>query len=166
MDPSVKEPTVTVGDITLSDISLTKMIVNTTVLVHNPNPFGGRISRVAFDVYHPADGPKYLGHGEKKDIDIKENGTTEVTIPVTVGTMDAATALSSLVRKGSITLDVNGSAFVDLKVMPYEKPFRQSRTYTTQDLESVLPAAVLSPGSFNVSEKLGQARDILAGLSG
>jgi LEA14-like dessication related protein len=166
MEPPVKEPTVTVGDIAISDISLQKMTVNTTVLIYNPNPVGARLNRVVFDVYYPDDGPQYLGHGEQTNIDVKANDTTTVTIPVTIGTIQAAEAFSSLLRKGTITLDVNGSAFVDVKVTSWEKPFRQSRTYTTKDLESVLPVASLAGGSINVSEKLGQLQGFLAGVSG
>jgi LEA14-like dessication related protein len=166
MESPIKEPTVSVGEIALSDISLQKMTVNTTVLIHNPNPIGARLNRVAFDVYYPDDGPTYLGHGEQTNIDVKANDTTSVTIPVTVGTMRAAEAFASLLRKGSITLEVNGSAFVDVKVTSFEKPFRQSKTYTTKDLESVLPVASLAAGSVNVSEKLGKARDLLAGFTG
>jgi LEA14-like dessication related protein len=165
MESPIKEPTVTVGEIALSDISLQKMTVNTTVLIYNPNPIGARLNKVAFDVYYPDNGQNYLGHGEQTNIDVKANDTTSVTIPVTVGTLKAAGALGSLLQKGSITLDVNGSAFVDVKVTSFEKPFRQSKTFTTKDLESVLPVASLTGGSVNVTEKLGQLQGFLSGIS-
>jgi LEA14-like dessication related protein len=162
MEPPIREPTVTVGDIALSDISLQKLTVNTTVLINNPNPVGARLNRVAFDVYYLDNGPIYLGHGEKTNIEIKANDTTPVTIPVTVGTLPAARAIGSLLQKGSITLNVNGSAFVDVKVTSWEKPFTQSQTYTTGDLESVLPMGSLTGGSVNVTDSLGKLRGLLS----
>jgi LEA14-like dessication related protein len=162
MEPPIREPTVTVGDIALSDISLQKLTVNTTVLIYNPNPVGARLNKVAFDVYYLDNGPQYLGHGEQSTIDVKANDTTPVTIPVTVGTLPAARALGSLVQKGSITLNVNGSAFVDVKVMSWEKPFTRSQTYTTNDLESVLPLGSLTGGAIDVTDSLGKIHDLLS----
>ena len=43
-EPPIKQPTVTVTDIALSDVSLSKMVVNTTVNIQNPNPVGGRLN--------------------------------------------------------------------------------------------------------------------------
>jgi LEA14-like dessication related protein len=161
-EPPIKQPTVTVQDITLADVSLQKLTVNTTVTIYNPNPVGGRLNKVLFDVYYLDGTPKYLGHGEQYNIDVKENGNTSVTIPVAINNLQALYAIGTLSQKQSITLLVNGSAFVDVKVMSWEVPFKQSREFPASEFEAYLPISALS--SINVTEKIGQARNFLSSL--
>jgi LEA14-like dessication related protein len=156
MEPPIKEPVVTVGDIALADVSLQTMTVNTTVVIFNPNPIGAKLNKVAFDVYYLDDGQNYLGHGEKSNIEVKENGNTTVTIPVTIGNIPALQATGSLVRKGSLILTINGSAFIDVKVTSFEKRFGQSREFQAADFEGVLPGRSLLGSSVNITEKLQQ----------
>ncbi len=156
MEPPIKEPSVSVGDIALSDVSLRAMTVNTTVVIFNPNPLGARLNKVAFDVYYLDDGLNYLGHGEKSDIGVKENGNTTVIIPVTIGNIPALQATGSLVRKGSLILKVNGSAFIDVKVTSFEKRFEQSREFQASEFEGILPLNSLSGTSINITEGLAQ----------
>jgi LEA14-like dessication related protein len=142
------------------------MTVNTTVIIFNPNPIGATLNKVAFDVYYLDDTGHYLGHGEQTGIVIKENGNTTVTIPVKIGNIPALQAVGSLVRKGSITLKVNGSAFIDVKVTSFEKRFERSREFQASDFEDILPVTSLGGTSINVTEKVAQARGLLDALSG
>jgi len=160
-ESSVKQPTVTVSNIALSDVTLQTMTVNTTVNIFNPNPVSARLNKVAFDVYYRDDTEHYLGHGEQTGIDVKENGNTTVTIPVKIGNVQALQVVGSLVQKGSITIRVNGSTSIDLKVISYELPFEQSRKFMISDFKGLIPVS-----SLNVTEKLEQARGILDALSG
>jgi LEA14-like dessication related protein len=161
MEPPVKEPTVSVQDIALSDVSLQTMTVNTTVVIFNPNAVGAKLSKVAFDVYYLDKGLKYLGHGEQSTIEVKNNGNTTVTIPVTIGNVPAFNALGSLVRKGSLTLNVNGSAFIDVKVTSFEKRFEQSKQFPLSEFESLLPVT-----SFNLTDTAQQLGGFLNAESG
>jgi LEA14-like dessication related protein len=160
MEPPIKEPTVSVSDIAFSDISLKTMKVNTTVIINNPNPFGAKLNKVAFDVYYLDDAPAYLGHGEQTNISVIQNGNTTVTIPVTIENIQALNALGSLVRKGSITLNVNGSAFIDVKVTSFEKRFGQNKTFMARDLG--IPVNAL-PGT--ASDALEQLAGLLGAVS-
>jgi LEA14-like dessication related protein len=153
--PVLKDPVVTIGDITLSDVSLQTMTVNTTVNVFNPNPVGADLRKVAFDVWYLDDSPHYLGHGEQSGITVKENGNTSVTVPVRIGTVQAAQGVGSLVQKGSLLIRVNGSAVIDLKLTTYEKPFEQTRQFSASEFTGLLPATI--PGTnINVSEGIQQ----------
>jgi LEA14-like dessication related protein len=152
MEAPVKEPTVSVSDIAFSDISLKSMKVNTTVIINNPNPFGAKLNKVAFDVYYLDDTPAYLGHGEQTNISMIQNGNTTVIIPVTIENIPALTALGSLVKKGSITLNVNGSAFIDVKVTSFEKRFGQNKTFMARDLG--IPANALPGTAFDALQQL------------
>jgi len=153
--PVLKEPVVTIGNISLSDVSLQKMTVNTTVNILNPNPVGAEIRKVSFDVWYLDDTLHYLGHGEQSGFAVKENGNTSVTVPVRIGTVQAAQGIGSLVRNGSLQIRVNGSAVIDLGVTTYEKPFEQDRTFQADEVSGLLPATI--PGTeINVTAGIQQ----------
>src|SRR5512136_1097638 len=80
MESPVKDPVVTVTDIAVTDVSLQTMTVNTTVNIYNPNPVGAKLNKLVFDVYYLDGTRNYLGHGEKSDINVKDNGNTTVII--------------------------------------------------------------------------------------
>lgn len=164
-EPPIKEPTVTVSDIALSDVSLQAMTVNTTVNIYNPNPVGAKLNKLAFDVYYLTDTRNYLGHGEKSNIEVKENGNTTVTIPVTIGNVQAVNAVGSLIQKGSIMLNINGSAFIDVKVTSYEKRFEQSREFQASEFEGLLPVTTIPGTDINVADKIQQLGGLLGSVS-
>ena len=157
--PPLKEPVVTVGEISLSDVSLQAMNVNTTINVFNPNPVGADLRNVTFDVWYIDDAEHYLGHGEKSGIPIQANGNTSVTIPVKIGTVQAAQGIAALVQKGSITIRVNGSAFIDLRLMTIEKKFAQTEVFLASEFTGLIPAPI------NLTENLGQAQDLLSAFA-
>ena len=162
--PVLKDPVVTIGDIALSEVSLQAMMVNTTVNIFNPNPVGADLRKVAFDVWYLDDTPHYLGHGERSGITVKENGNTSVTIPVRIGTVQAAQGVGSLVQKGSILIRINGSAVIDLKLTTYEKPFEQTQKFSASEFTGLLPATI--PGTdINVSEGIQQLGGLLGSVS-
>jgi LEA14-like dessication related protein len=156
MEPPIKEPSVSVSTIGLSDVSLEALTVNTTVVIFNPNPIGAKLNKIAFDVYYLDGGQNYMGHGEYSNIDVRENGNTTITIPVTIENIPALKATGSLIRKGAIIIRVNGSAFIDVKVTSFEKRFEQSREFPISDFEGVIPGKSLSGSSINITEKLEQ----------
>ncbi len=135
-EPPIKEPVVTVSDIGLSEVTFQSMTVNATVVIFNPNPIGAKLNKVAFDVYYLDDTPNFLGHGEQTDIDVISSGNTTVTIPVTIENIQAIRAAATLVRKGSLTLTVNGSALIDVRVTSFEKRFEYSREFQLRDFAS------------------------------
>jgi LEA14-like dessication related protein len=139
-EPPVKEPAVTVSDIELSEVTLQAMRVNATVIIFNPNPLGAKLKSVAFDVWYIDDTENYLGHGEQSGIDVASNGNTTLSIPVTIGNIQAIKAAATLIRKGSLTLKVNGSALIDVGVISFEKRFEQDRQFQVRDFGSIVQA--------------------------
>lgn len=161
----VKPPVVTVTDVRLSDVSLRTLTVNTTVNIFNPNPVGADLSRTAFDLYYVSGGSdQYLGHGELAHISVKESGNTSVTIPVKVGTVQAAQAVGTLVKDESLTVKVNGTAAIDLKLMTYDLPFEQQRVFYLEEFTNLLPEVSVAGITVNTSEVISQGREILGTL--
>lgn len=166
MEPPIKEPSVSVSDIAVSEVTLQTITVNTTVIISNPNPVEAKLNKVAFDLYYLDDTRTFLGHGEQSNIAMIKDGNTTVTIPVTIGNILALKALGLLVREGSITLNVNGSAFIDVKATSFEKQFEQSKQFRARDFESFLPVTTIPGTSINVTEKLQQLRGLWNSFSG
>jgi LEA14-like dessication related protein len=165
-EPPIKDPTVSVSDIALSDVTLQTMTVNATVVIFNPNPVGAKLNKVAFDVYYLDDIQNYLGHGEQTNIDVISSGNTTVTIPVTIGNIQAIKAVATLIRKGSITLNVNGSAFIDVRVTLFEKRFEQSRQFQARDFKSLIPVTTVPGTSVNITDTLQQLGGLLDVVTG
>ncbi len=163
--PALQDPVVTVGDLSLSEVSLQAMTVNTTVNIFNPNPVGAGLKKIAFDVWYMEDTPHYLGHGEQTNITVKESGNTSVTIPVRIGTVQAAQGVGSLMEKGSILIRVNGSAIIDLRLTTYEKPFEQSREFSSEEFEGLIPVKTIPGTDISVSEGIEQLGGLLGSVT-
>jgi LEA14-like dessication related protein len=166
MEPPIQEPSVSVSDITVSDISLDTIKFNTTVIICNPNPRDAKLTTVALDLYYLDDTQNFLGHGEQSNINIVKDGNTTVTVPVTIGKIQALKALGSLVQKGSITLYVTGLASIGVKVTSFEKPFEQKKEFRARDFESLLPVTTILGTSINITEKLQQLRGMVDAVRG
>jgi LEA14-like dessication related protein len=163
--PALKDPVVTVGNITLSDVSLQAMTVNTTVNIFNPNPVGADLKKLAFDVWYVDDSPHYLGHGEQSGVTVIENGNTSITIPVKIGTIEAAQGVGSLIRKGTLLIRVNGSAAIDLKLTTYDKPFEQTREFSVSEFEDLIPLKTIPGTDISVSEGIQQLGGLLGSVT-
>ncbi len=162
-EPPLKEPEVVVTDISLADLSLGSMTVNTTILVSNPNPVGANLNKLIFDLWYLDGDLHYLGHGEQYEVDIRENGNTSVTIPITISNLQALRAIGTLAEKGAITLKVNGSAFIDIAVTEYELPFEKSREFAASEFDVYLP--VSSVAGIDVQEGIGIAKDLISQIT-
>ncbi len=122
---AIKKPTVNVVSVKPSSVTPTSVILNVKVRIDNPNPIGAHLTKIEFDIYNQN---RYLGHGEKKDVSIKANGITEITIPVKIEDIQAIKALYTLAKNGEITLKIKGTAYVDLKITSFGIPFEQTET--------------------------------------
>jgi LEA14-like dessication related protein len=120
------EPTVTVTDLTVEDISLTSLTVLAQVQVVNPNPVGVTIANLSFDLFYvTGEGEQYLGHGGRENLVISKESTTSFDIPVKIGSLQALQAIGVALNERSITLVVRGTAAVDLKVTTVKIPFEK-----------------------------------------
>ena len=128
-----EEVSVAVDEVIINDVYVTTsgITVNLTVrvLVHNPYPFDVHISRIVYDIYAINSEEKFLGHGEKKDIVIYGDTTTEVDVPVyiTADYLTLGDLLISAISKGSITIKVTGSVYIDVKLTTVRKDFEVVR---------------------------------------
>jgi LEA14-like dessication related protein len=124
----LKQPTVTVTDITMQGVSLSSTSVLATVQVENPNPVGITIANLSFDLfYETGDGERYLGHGGRENLVIPKESTSRFDIPVEIGNVQALQAGVVLLREGSLTLVTRGTAAVDLKITTVRIPFEKRK---------------------------------------
>lgn len=114
--------------ISLKDISLTTLTVNVTVSVHNPNPVGAVLHRIAYVIYFEEDGKwVQLGRADSsEDVMIKSNSSTSFDIINKIEILSAIGALYQAYNQGgSATLKVTGSAWVGIGPVSTEVPFER-----------------------------------------
>jgi len=119
---------VDVVGISLKSISLTTVTVDVTVTVHNSNPMGGALHRIAYVIYFE-EGGKWveLGSADRtEDVTIKANSSTSFHIMNEIGTLPAVAALYEMYKQGgSVNLKVTGSAWVGIGPVTVEVPFER-----------------------------------------
>jgi LEA14-like dessication related protein len=124
----LRQPNVTVRDITLEGVSLRTLDLGTEFVFENPNPVDLTLASVTFDVYYETgDGRGYLGHGGRENLTLPKNAEITYKIPVEVDNLQALKALVVLVREGSLPVVVNGTAAVDLKITTVKIPFERRK---------------------------------------
>lgn len=129
----LQKPTVSVSDITVSGITLQTLNLDARIIIDNPNPVGANLTKIAFDIYYLENGEsRYLGHGEKSNVEVRKQGPTPVIVPVVVENQQAIKAVIEAARRGAVTIRVSGSAFLDLGVTTFEIPFEDRREVTFQ----------------------------------
>ena len=114
--------------ISLKDISLTTLTVNVTVSVHNSNPVGAVLHRIAYVIYFEEDGDWIqLGRADRsEDVNIKANSSTNLDIINKIEILSVIGALYQAYNQGrSVTLKVAGSAWVGIGPVSTEVPFER-----------------------------------------
>lgn len=130
---ALQKPTVSVSDITVRGITPQTLDLDAHVIIDNPNPVGANLTKIAFDLYYLENGQsKYLGHGEKYNVEVRSQGQTTVIVPVVIDNQQAVGAVIEAARRGAVTIRASGSAFLDLKVTTFEIPFEESRQIALQ----------------------------------
>ncbi len=132
--PQLARPTIAVDGIALENVSLSALDLSVRLTVANPNPLGATLENVSFDLYFLDEGEqKFLAHGERTGFEIRPDGDTTVAIPVRVDNLRLVQAMLAILREGSLTFRVSGSATVDFGVATFEDvPFNR-------DVEVSLP---------------------------
>ena len=128
MDNKLKEPTFTVDSIDFKGVGFDTTNLSIRLIIDNPNPIGVHVNKIVFDIYYIDNNgnSKYLGHGEKNNIDIR-SGQTAIDIPITLSNKKLIEALEKN-KNNKITLEIDGSANVDLKITSVDIPFKTRQT--------------------------------------
>ncbi|MCK9278912.1 MAG: LEA type 2 family protein [Methanoculleus sp.] len=125
--PPLKEPTVTVDGIGIENVTWGSTDLSLRLIIDNPNPVGATLTRVWFDVHFLESGQAvYLAHGEQEGIEIRPDGETAVSIPVTVDNPPLVQAFLRGLQDGVIVLRVNGSGTLDYGIATFEVPFNRT----------------------------------------
>ncbi|HIH69644.1 PEGA domain-containing protein [Methermicoccus shengliensis] len=139
--PQIEKPTVTVDSVSVKNVAPRALDLEVRVIVSNPNSIGAHLTKVVFDIYYLKNGEqKYLGHGELRDVDIRSQGDTTITVPITVDNSRAIAGLRELAKSGAVKIKVSGSAYLDLKATTLEIPFEK-----TKEVSLALTAPEQSP---------------------
>ena len=114
--------------ISLQSVSLTTVTVDVTVSVHNSNPVGAVLHRIAYVIYFEEDGKwVQLGRADRsEDVMIKARSSTSFDIINKIEIFSVIGALYQAYNQGgSVTLKVAGSAWVGIGPVSTEVPFER-----------------------------------------
>jgi len=117
--------------ISLKGISLTTVTVDVTVSVHNSNPIGAVLHRIAYNIYFEENGKwVQMGSADRtEDVAVKGSSSTDFDVINQIGTLSAVAALYEMYKQGgSVTLKVAGSAWVGIGPVSTEVPFERIET--------------------------------------
>lgn len=130
----IKNPSIESYDLSFSGVTLTSIDFTLKVNVDNPNPFGIKLDRIAFDIYYERDGEwQHIGQGERsEDADIRANGLSTIDIPISVGNIELVQAIFEMIgpNGGDLSLKVSGSVWLDVELTSIEIPFEFTKTVT------------------------------------
>lgn len=142
----IKEPSISVNDISIQDVSLLKITFKTDITVNNPNSVGATIKTLKFDIFYQKGSESvYIGHGEKNSFEIKGNGITSLTTPVEIINTQTIKALGEFAQSGSVPIKVQGSANVDFTVISFELPFEKIKIISQDDFRGIISSSVSLP---------------------
>jgi len=119
---------VNIVGISFKGISLTTVTVDVTVSVHNANPMGAVLHRIAYTIYFEQDGTwVQLGSADRtQDVTIKASSSTSFDIINQIGTLSAVVALYDMYKQGgAVNLKVAGSAWVGIGPIDVKVPFER-----------------------------------------
>ena len=114
--------------ISFKSSSLTGVTVDVTVSVHNSNPVGAVLHRIAYVIYFEEDGKwVQLGSADKtEDVTVKASSSTSFDIMNQIELVPAVAALYEMYKQGgSVNLKVTGSAWVGIGPITVEVPFER-----------------------------------------
>ena len=124
----IKEPVISVKDVSLCTFSLQSLALDVIVSVENPNLFGITLTSISFDLFYRRQNEwVFLCHGEKTGFKIT-SGTNDVPMPVTVKNTALLAALAGMILYGEITVRITGVAMPKLFVYAPTVPFTREMT--------------------------------------
>lgn len=124
------KPRVEVSGARLRSISPTSMLVEAQATVDNPNPIGAHIESVTYDIFfRRGEVWVVLGRGEKRDFQIRPQGSTALELPVTVDNLALVQALATALAQGGVVpIKISGTVRVKVGPTAFTIPFEQERT--------------------------------------
>jgi LEA14-like dessication related protein len=127
-----QKPTVTFNTIKVKDMSLNEATAVFYFDVSNPNPMGGTLSRLTYDL---AVNQKSIASGTAdKGIQIPANGIKTVELPVSINYFDIIDSVTDLIEKKEIAYDLTGT----FTLMGFDLPYQTSGILPLPELPHVM----------------------------
>jgi len=119
LQQALKEPEVAVQDLRLSKLSLSGMELDFILGVKNPNPLGIKLSGLSYrlDVQQR----KLLSGSSKQKLKLAANGSSRVTLPLSLDYRELQGGIEALLGQRSIDYALSGELDFGLFRVPYSK---------------------------------------------
>jgi len=125
--PILREPVVTLADVSVRSVSLLSLDLDVAISVQNPNLFGVTLRELPFAVTFRAGGSdQQIATGNTGTVKIPARTSTVLRIPVTSDNSALIGALAAFIATGGIEVTVQGTAVINLRVTGWSVPFRKT----------------------------------------
>jgi len=125
--PVLREPVVTLGDVSVRSVSLSSLDLDVAIRVQNPNLFGVTLRELPFTVTFRTEGSdRQIAAGNTGRVKIPARTSTVLRVPVTSHNSALIGALAAFVATGGIEVTIQGTAVINLLVTGWSVPFRKT----------------------------------------
>ncbi|MGD0079248.1 MAG: LEA type 2 family protein [Methanoregula sp.] len=125
--PVLREPVVTLGDVSVRSVSLSSLDLDVAIRVQNPNLFGVTLRELPFTVTFRTEGSdRQIAAGNTGRVKIPARTSTVLRVPVTSHNSALIGALVAFVATGGIEVTIQGTAVINLLVTGWSVPFRKT----------------------------------------
>ena len=111
-----QKPKASVAGVSVADLSLKTITLNTRVKIDNPNPFSLKAAGLALDLSVAGSHLVTVSQPDSS-LSLPANGSKEVTLPVTLAFTDLYNAVSGLKNKNEVPYVLQGSVSFALPVL-------------------------------------------------
>jgi LEA14-like dessication related protein len=133
--PFLSEPSVSIEDVKIQAVSLSRLRLDVIIRVENPNIFDIRVEKLPFQVLcRTGDGEIEIASGEVKEVSIARKSDTVVSVPVVTDNAGCLRAITTLLKEGLVPVTVNGVATIDCLVTSWSFPFTKTITVTPEQI--------------------------------
>jgi LEA14-like dessication related protein len=125
--PILREPVVTLGNVSVRSVSLSSLDLDVAIRVQNPNLFGVTLRELPFTVtFRTGGGNQQIATGNTGTVKIPAHTSTVLRVPVTSHNSALIGALAAFIATGGIEVTIQGTAVINLVVTGWSIPFRKT----------------------------------------
>ena len=137
--PILREPVVTLDDVSVRSVSLSSLNLDVAIRVQNPNLFGVTLRELPFKVLcRDADTIRQVGAGNTGRVKIAAKSGTLLHVPVKSDNAILIGALAAFVCQGSVQVTIKGRAVIDCILFNWTIPFSKTIPVTVAQVADSL----------------------------
>jgi len=139
---ALNEPIVSIKGVKIRALHLSSVDFDVVLRIENPNPVGATVRELPFTVFFRSGShEKEIASGETIEMDIPANNSVEITVPLTSHDLALFEGMLSLIKKGNIQLEVQGTAVIE-HIIGWSLPVMEEIEITEHEIAEAVLAKI------------------------